>query len=66
MAIHSSILTCRINMDRGTWQVIVHGVTKSPTRLSDFYSLMAGIPGQGKDKKGAGGVMDSLPVGLDP
>ena len=44
----------------------VHGVTKSPTRLSDFYSLMAGIPGQGKDKKGAGGVMDSLPVGLDP
>ena len=45
---------------------IVHGVTKSPTRLSDFYSLIAGILGQGKDKKGAGGVMDSLPVGFDP
>ena len=34
MAIHSSILTWRITMDRRTWQVIVHGVTKSQTWLS--------------------------------
>ena len=45
---------------------IVHGMAKSPTQLSDLYSLLAGILGQSKDKKEAGGVMDSLPVGLDP
>ena len=33
MAIHSSILAWRIPMDRGAWQTIVHGVTKSRTRL---------------------------------
>ena len=35
MAIHSSILAWRIPMDRGTWQAIVHGVTKSRTQQSD-------------------------------
>ena len=24
------------SMDRGAWQATVHGVTKSPTQLSDF------------------------------
>ena len=28
---HSRILACRIPMDRGDWQVIVHGVGKSCT-----------------------------------
>ena len=32
MVTHSSILACRI-----PWTVIVHGVTKSQTRLSDFH-----------------------------
>ena len=31
MASHSSILTWRIPMDRGIWQVVVHGVAKSWT-----------------------------------
>ena len=35
MATHSSILAWRILMDRGAWQAIVHGVTKSQTQLSD-------------------------------
>ena len=35
MATHSSILAWRIPMDRGAWQVTVHGVTKSWTQLSD-------------------------------
>ena len=35
MAPHSSILTWRIPMDRGTWWATVHGVAKSRTRLSD-------------------------------
>ena len=35
MATHSSILAWRIPMDRGAWQVIVHGVTKSQTGLRD-------------------------------
>ena len=35
MATHSSILACRIPMDRGAWQVTVHRVTKCQTRLSD-------------------------------
>ena len=35
MATHSSILACRIPMDRGGWWATVHGVTKSQTRLSD-------------------------------
>ena len=35
MATHSSILAWRILMDRGAWQVTVHGVAKSQTQLSD-------------------------------
>ena len=35
MANHSSVLSWRIPMDRGTWCTPVHGVTKSQTRLSD-------------------------------
>ena len=35
MATHSSILVWRIPMDRGAWQVAVHGVAKSWTQLSD-------------------------------
>ena len=31
MATHSSILACRILMDRGDWRATVHGVTKSWT-----------------------------------
>ena len=34
-ATHSSILAWRIPMDRGAWQAIVHGVTKSWIQLSD-------------------------------
>ena len=33
----SSILAWSISMDRGTWWALVHGVTKSWTRLSDFH-----------------------------
>ena len=32
-ATHSSILAWRIPMDRGAWQVIVHGVAKSRIQL---------------------------------
>ena len=35
MATHSSILAWRIPMDKGAWQVTVHGVTKSQTQLTD-------------------------------
>ena len=28
-------------MDRGAWETIVHGVSKSWTRLSDCHSIMA-------------------------
>ena len=35
MATHSRLLAWRIPMDRGAWQAIVHGVTKSQTGLSD-------------------------------
>ena len=35
MATHSRILAWRILMDRGAWQLTVHGVTESQTRLSD-------------------------------
>ena len=36
MAIHSTILAWRIPMDRGAWQAIVHGITKSWTQLKQF------------------------------
>ena len=35
MATHSSILAWKIPMDRGAWQVTVHGVAKSWTQLSN-------------------------------
>ena len=35
MVTHSSILAWRISMDRGIWQVTVHGVAKSQTQVSD-------------------------------
>ena len=34
MATHSSILAWRISMDKGAWQVTVHGVTESQKWLS--------------------------------
>ena len=36
MATHSSILVWRIPVDRGAWQAIAHGVSKSWTRLSEL------------------------------
>jgi len=36
MATHSSILAWKNPMNGGAWQAIVHGVTKSQTRLSNF------------------------------
>ena len=35
MATHTSILAWRTPMDRGAWQVTIHGVTKSCIRLRD-------------------------------
>ena len=35
MATHCSILAWRISMGRGAWQAIVHGFTKSQTKLSN-------------------------------
>ena len=35
IATYSSILAWRIPIARGAWRAIVHGVTKSWTRLSD-------------------------------
>ena len=35
-ATHSSILACRIPMDRGAWQATVLGVAKSWTQLSHY------------------------------
>ena len=37
---HSSTLAWKIPMDGGDWQVTVHGVANSWTRLSDFTSLL--------------------------
>ena len=38
MATHSTpLLAWRIPMDRGTWWITVHGITKSQTWLSDFH-----------------------------
>ena len=34
-ATHSSILACKIPMDRGDWQATVHRVTKGRIQLSD-------------------------------
>jgi len=35
MATHTCILAWRTPMDRGAWWAIVHGVSKTRTRLSD-------------------------------
>ena len=35
MATHFSIFCLENSMDRGAWQALVHGVTKSQTRLTD-------------------------------
>ena len=35
MATHSSILAWKIPMDRGAWWAVVHGVSKSQTRVSN-------------------------------
>ena len=40
MAIHSSFLAWWVTMDRGTWQAIVHGVTKNQTQLRNFHLLL--------------------------
>ena len=40
---HSSILACRIPMDRGAWQVTVHRVTKHQTQLSK-HSTECSVP----------------------
>ena len=36
MATHSSILTWRISMDRGTWRATAHWVAKSQTQLKQL------------------------------
>ena len=33
-------------MDRGAWEAMVHGVTKSQTQLSDFYFLFPPLKGR--------------------
>ena len=43
MAIHSSIFTQRIPMDRGAWWAPVLGVTKSWTRLSEHACMHARV-----------------------
>ena len=43
MATHSSVLAWRIPTDRGAWKAIVHGVTKSRTRLSDWTELNCAV-----------------------
>ena len=44
MATHSSILAWRIPWtERGAWWAIVHGVTKSWTRPSDFHTTIHGV-----------------------
>ena len=40
-ATHSSILAWRIALDRGAWRAIIHAVTKSQTRLSNFIFLLS-------------------------
>ena len=47
LATHTSILAWRIPMDRGAWQVTVHGVAESDMteRLSTAASLVVRTPG---------------------
>ena len=43
MATQSSILAWQNSIDRGAWQAIVHGVTKSRTQVSTYtYKLFIG------------------------
>ena len=47
MAIHSSILACRISMDRGAWQATVHGVSKeldTVEQLNNNGEILGGSP----------------------
>ena len=37
MVTHCSTLAWRISKDRGAWRATVHGVTKSRTRLSNYF-----------------------------
>jgi len=56
MATHSSILAWRIPIDRGVWQAILHGVTKSQTQLSDKHThtySQLGLPGGARGKESA-------------
>ena len=49
MATHSSILAWKFPMDRGAWWAIVHGVTKSQTRLKQSkQSSIISVPRGGK------------------
>ena len=40
------------SMDRGAWQATAHGVAKSWTQLSNFYSLTTRKEGKRRDWKG--------------
>ena len=55
-------------MDRGTWRATVHGVTKEPgttyqINKSKKYFLMLDIYGEGRNKKGGGWWLETLPLG---
>ena len=56
MATHSSILAWRIPTDRGALQAILHGVTKSQTKLRDKHThkySQLGLPGGASGKEHA-------------
>ena len=59
MATHSSILAWKNPMDRGNWQAIVHGVTKSQTQLSIHAHFTTGQRAEG------GGSMGEAAQGRD-
>ena len=46
MATHSSILCLENAMDRGTWQVTVHGIAKSQIQLTNTFTVFP-TPGAG-------------------
>ena len=58
-----------IEKDGEGWYAVVHGVTKSRTQLSDFYSLMLGKT-EGRKRKGwqrmrwLDGITDSMNMSL--
>ena len=58
-------------MDRGSWEAMVHGVTKSQTQLSDFRFLFPPLKGRicdckihlcGKKKKEDGQIGDYISI----